>query len=85
LSGGFGEHLGLWVHADCCGDVLCERGGQLAGAAAHVEKSPAAIEVEPGDEIGKERLRIAGGGIAPSTRKFRCTGRSWICRMNRTR
>ena len=58
--GGFGEHLGLGVHADCRGDVLCERDGQLAGAAAQVEKSPRAVEVEPGDEVGKERLRIAG-------------------------
>jgi hypothetical protein len=59
LSSGFGEHLGLWVHADCCGDVLCERDGQLTGAAAEVEKPPGAVEVEPGDEVGKELLRIA--------------------------
>jgi len=58
--GGLGEHLRLGVHADCFSDVRGQRDGQLAGAAAHVEKSPGAIEVEPGNEVGKERLRIAG-------------------------
>jgi hypothetical protein len=32
LSGGFGEHFGLGVHADSFRDVLSEREGELAGA-----------------------------------------------------
>ncbi len=59
LSGGFGEHLGLGVHADGFSDALCERESQLAGAAAQVEQAPGAVEVElPGDVVD-ERLRIA--------------------------
>jgi hypothetical protein len=59
LSGGFGEHFGLGVHADSFGDVLSEREGELAGAAAQVEEASGAVQVESLDEVVKEHLGIA--------------------------
>jgi hypothetical protein len=56
----FGQHLGLGIDADCCGDVLCEPERQLAGSAAQVEKSSGAVEVESCDEVCEEHARIAG-------------------------
>jgi transposase InsO family protein len=59
LSGGFGEHFGLGVHADSFGDVLSETEGELAGAAAQVEEASGAVQVESLDEVVKDDLRIA--------------------------
>jgi hypothetical protein len=60
LSGRFGEHLGLGIHADCFSDMLGEWERQLAGAAAEVEKSAGPVEAELGDDTVEERLWIAG-------------------------
>ena len=58
LSGGFGQHFWLGVHANGLGDVLSERKGQLACAAAQVEETSSAVEVESLGEIGEERAGI---------------------------
>ena len=59
MSGGFGEHLGLRVHADGFSDVPCKRECQLAGAAAQVEQAPGAVEAELPGKVVEERLWIA--------------------------
>lgn len=59
MIGRFGQHRRLGVDADGPHHVCCQRQDQLTGATAQVEQSLRAVEVEPGDQVSEEHIRIA--------------------------